>query len=62
MTKTYTIEWVRIEHNIYRDTVVANSKEEAMDIFLDTLDWDDYETVHAEEYFENVEELVNERK
>jgi hypothetical protein len=57
MSKTYVIEFVRIEHNIYRDTVIANSKEEAMDIFLESINWDDYETVHADEYFENVAEL-----
>ena len=52
MTKTYYIEFVRIEHNVYRGTVVANSEVEAQEIFMDTLNWDDYDTVHADEYFE----------
>jgi hypothetical protein len=57
MSKPYTIEFVRIEHNIYKDTVIANSKQEAMDIFLESINWDDYETVHADEYFEKIAEL-----
>lgn len=56
MTKTYYIEFVRIEHNVYRGVVVANTEEEAQEIFMDTLNWDDYETVHADEYFETTKE------
>ena len=56
MTKTYYIEFVRIEHNVYRGAVVANTEEEAQEIFMDTLNWDDYETVHADEYFETTKE------
>lgn len=56
MTKTYYIEFVRIEHNVYRGAVVAETEQEAQEIFMDTLNWDDYETVHADEYFEVTKE------
>lgn len=56
MTKTYYIEFVRIEHNVYRGAVVAETEQEAQEIFMDTLNWDGYETVHADEYFETTKE------
>ena len=55
MEKQFYVEFVRIEHNVYRANVIADSEEEAKEIFMKTLDWDDYDTVHAEEYFQTVE-------
>ena len=58
--KTYSIVMARIEHQIYRFEVEANSKEEAEEVAQE--EWDEgnypesYEVVHAEEFINGVEE------
>lgn len=58
--KTYSVVMARIEHQIYRYEVQANSEKEAEEIARD--EWDDgnypdkYEVVHAEEFINHVEE------
>ena len=58
--KTYSIVMARIEHQIYRFEVEANSKEEAEEVARE--EWHDgnypdtYEVVHAEEFVNHVEE------
>lgn len=53
--KAYSVEYVRIEHNVYRFNIVANSEQEARDMIQESIDWDDYDTVHAEEYTNSIE-------
>ena len=58
--KTYSVVMARIEHQIYRYEVQANSEDEAEEIAQE--EWDEgnypdtYEVVHAEEFINGVEE------
>lgn len=58
--KTYAVEYVRIEHNVYRFNIVAKSEDEARKMIQDSIDWDDYDTVHAEEYTQSIDCLEEE--
>ena len=59
--KTYEISYARIEHNVYRFEIDAENEDEAQElaqahIDSDSFDWNDYETVHADEFFNGIDE------
>ena len=58
----FQVQFVRIEHNLHTFIIEADSEEDVRDladeyISSDEFDWDDYETVHADEYINDIEEL-----
>lgn len=59
--KTFSIERVRVEHQVFRFEVEAENEEDAMvqaEMFMDEseFDWDDHEVVHADEWFNDITE------
>ena len=56
--KTYRVQYVRIEHQVYFLEVCAENEEQAEEIASDQFDGDgDYEIVHAEEFINQVDEI-----
>lgn len=54
----YLVHYVRIEHQVYRLEVEANSKDEAEDIAEEEFTGsENYDVVHAEEYIQQVTPL-----
>ena len=54
----YLVHYVRIEHQVYRLEVEANSKDEAEDIAEQEFSGsENYDVVHAEEFINQVDEL-----
>jgi hypothetical protein len=54
----YLVHYVRIEHQVYRLEVEANSKAEAEDIAEEQFTGsENYDVVHAEEFINQVDEL-----
>ena len=54
--KTFNLKFVRIEHKVYDFNIVADNEESAIaeaELMMEQpeFDWDDYEVVHAEEFF-----------
>lgn len=58
---TYRINFARIEHNVYTFDVEADNDKQARiaaEQYIDEhLDWDKYETVHAEEFINGITEV-----
>jgi hypothetical protein len=59
--KTYDIAFARIEHNVYRFLIDAKDEDHARELAEARMespdfDWDDCETVHAEEFFSGIDE------
>jgi len=59
--KTYEISFARVEHNVYRFDIEAEDEEQAEELARDYMasdefDWDDYETVHADEFINGIDE------
>ncbi len=60
----YTINFVRIEHQVHRICVQATSVESALEaaadlVDSDDFDWDNHKVVHAEEFFQDVNKQVS---
>lgn len=60
--KTYEISFARVEHHVYRFEIDAEDEEQAQELAQDYLDsdgfdWEDYDTVHAEEFFNGIDEV-----
>ena len=54
----YLVHYVRIEHQVYRLEVEANSPEEAEDIAEEEFSGsENYEVVHAEEFINQVDQI-----
>ena len=54
--KQFDLNFTRIEHNVYSFAIVADNEESAIakaELMMESpdFDWDDYETVHAEEFW-----------
>jgi hypothetical protein len=55
--KTYQVQYVRIEHQVYFLEIEAESEDEAEEIAEDEFDGSgDYKVVHAEEFIQEVKE------
>ncbi len=55
----YLVHYVRIEHQVYRLEVEADSPEHAEEIAKDEFTGDEpYEVVHAEEFINQVDEVA----
>lgn len=57
----FNVAYARIEHQIYRFEVTAESEADAQMqagtvMEADDFDWDNYEVVHADEFVVNVEQ------
>lgn len=56
--KKYTVQYVRIEHQVYFLEVEAEDADEAEEIACENFDGsEDYKVVHAEEFVQEVEEI-----
>lgn len=54
--KNYNLKFVRIEHKVFDFNIVADNEESAIaeaELMMEQpdFDWDDYDVVHAEEFF-----------
>jgi hypothetical protein len=55
--KTYQVQYVRIEHQVYFLEIEAESEDEAEEIAEDEFDGSgEYKVVHAEEFIQEVKE------
>lgn len=60
--KTYEVQWVRVEHQVYTIEVQAEDEEDAAKkakelARSESFDSDDYEVVYADEFVNDVEEV-----
>lgn len=56
--KTYQVQYVRIEHQVYFLEIQAETEEEAEEIAEDEFDGSgDYKVVHAEEFIQDTKEV-----
>ena len=60
--KTYEVQWVRVEHQVYTIEVQAEDEEDAAKkakelARSEPFDSDDYEVVYADEFVNDVEEV-----
>lgn len=56
--KKYTVQYVRIEHQVYTLEVEAEDEEHAEELASEAFDGsEDYKVVHAEEFVQDVEEI-----
>lgn len=56
--KTYQVQYVRIEHQVYFMEIEAETEEEAEEIAEDEFDGSgDYKVVHAEEFIQDTKEV-----
>ena len=56
--KKYTVQFVRIEHQVYTLEVEAEDAEQAEELASESFDGsEDYKVVHAEEFVQDVEEV-----
>lgn len=58
----FQVQFVRIEHNVHTFYIEADSEDDVRDLAdeyvnSDEFDWDDYETVHADEYINDIQEM-----
>ena len=54
--KSFNLKFVRIEHQVFNFDIIADNEESAIaeaELMMeqDDFDWDNYEVVHAEEFF-----------
>lgn len=56
--KTYQVQYVRIEHQVYFMEIEAETEEQAEEIAEDEFDGSgDYKVVHAEEFIQDTKEV-----
>ena len=56
--KTYQVQYVRIEHQVYFLEVEAENEDDAEEIAEDEFDGSgNYKVVHAEEFIQDVKEM-----
>lgn len=56
--KKYTVQYVRIEHQVYTLEVEAEDADEAEEIARENFDGsEEYKVVHAEEFVQDIEEI-----
>ena len=60
--KRFQVQFVRIEHNVHTFYIEAESEADVRDLADEYIssgefDWDEYETVHADEYINDIEEM-----